>query len=96
MENLILRSYPLHEARAEFSKLGDRALSGEPQRITRHGREAVMIVSEAEWAKRSRSANLGDLLATFAERTGFDEDLLTQPLTRQDRPPGSDFLADGE
>lgn len=38
-----MRSYPLHEARAEFSKLVDRALAGEPQRVTRYGKEAVVL-----------------------------------------------------
>lgn len=92
-----MRTYPLHEARAEFSKLVERALSGEPQRVTRHGKEAVVIISEAEWSKRSnrRSAgNLGDLLAGFAERVGFDEDLFRQPIAGQERPLGSDLLAD--
>ena len=69
-----MRTYPLHEARAEFSKLVDRALAGEPQRVTRYGREAVMIVSEAEWAKRPKSATtLGALLANFATERGFHE-----------------------
>ena len=91
-----MRTYPLHEARAEFSKLVERALAGEPQRVTRYGKEAVMIVSEADWAKRpQRSAStLGDLLAGFAERVGFDEDLFSEPVARQERPLGSDLLAD--
>src|SRR5207248_11260327 len=51
-----MRSYPLHEARSKFSTLIDRALGGEPQRVTRHGKEAVIIVSEASWNARPRSA----------------------------------------
>ena len=92
-----MRTYPLHEARAELSKLVERALKGEPQRVTRYGKEAVVIVSEADWAKRPRSAaTLGDLLATFAETVGFDEDPFSDPIAKQDRPLGSDFLADDE
>jgi prevent-host-death family protein len=91
-----MRTYPLHEARAEFSKLVERALNGEPQRVTRHGKEAVVIISEAEWSKISKAsaATLGDLLAGFAERVGFDEDLFSEPIAKQERPLGSDFLAD--
>ena len=91
-----MRTYPLHEARAEFSKLVERALGGEPQRVTRHGKEAVVIIAEAEWSKGSnRSAgNLGDLLAGFAERVGFDEDLFSEPIAGQERPLGSDLVAD--
>ena len=29
-----MKTYPLNEARAEFSKLVERALAGEPQRVT--------------------------------------------------------------
>lgn len=32
-----MRTYPLHEACAELSRLVDRALAGEPQRVTRAG-----------------------------------------------------------
>lgn len=90
-----MRSYPLHEARAKFSKLVDRALAGEPQRVTRYGREAVVIVSEAEWAKRPKSAaTLGELLAKFAERTGFNEDDFDRPWTSPAGPLGADFTDD--
>lgn len=90
-----MRTYPLAEARAEFSKIVERALAGEPQRVTRYGKEAVVIVSEAEWAKRPKSApTLGHLLADFAERVGFDEGLFDEPRVTQSRPYGSDFLAD--
>ena len=54
-----MRSTPLAEARAEFSKLVDLALNGEPQRVTRRGREAVVIVSEAEWASSQGGAHGG-------------------------------------
>ena len=92
-----VRTYPLHEARAEFSKLVERALGGEPQRVTRHGKEAVVIVSEAEWTKRPESAaTLGDLLADFAERAGFDEDFFSEQIAEQKRPLGADFLGDDE
>jgi prevent-host-death family protein len=68
-----MRSYPLNSARSDFSKVFDRALAGEPQRVTRYGKEAVTIISEAEWDKRSKSApNLGAVLVRFAENTGFD------------------------
>ena len=63
-----MKTYPINEARAEFSKLVERALAGEPQRVTRYGREAVVIVSEADWQARFRSApTLGHLLAQHAE-----------------------------
>ena len=90
-----MRSYPLHEARAEFSKLVDRAIAGEPQRVTRYGRDAVVIVSEADWAKRpKRAANLGELLASFADEHGFQETDFVRPTKSRARPLGSDFTDD--
>ena len=44
-----MKTYPINEARADFSKLVERALAGEPSRVTRYGKEAVVIVSEEEW-----------------------------------------------
>ena len=90
-----MRSYPLNEARAEFSKVIDRALAGEPQRVTRYGKEAVIVIAESEWRKHPKSAaTLGDLLATFAE-TGDDEGkLLEHRPFAQSRPLGSDFIGD--
>ncbi len=35
-------------ARSRFAEVVDRALAGEPQRVTRHGKETVVVVSETE------------------------------------------------
>ena len=87
-----MRSYPLNTARTEFSKVFERALAGEPQRVTRYGKEAVIIVSEAEWNKKPKSAaSLGDLLARFAETSGFGEDGFDRTGIQQKRPLGQDF-----
>lgn len=89
-----MRSYPLHEARAEFSKLVDRALSGEPQRVTRHGKEAVVIVSEQRWNERPKSApTLADLFLKHAGDEGYD-DAVGQACWINERPFGFDFTAD--
>ena len=85
-----MKTYPLNEARADFSKLFDRALAGEPQRVTRHGKEAVMIVSEEEWRIRARSApSLGALLARHARAGTTSEPVAARPW--KERPLGSDF-----
>ncbi len=47
-----MKTYSINKARAHFSKLIDRAIAGEPQRLTRYGKEAVVIVSEREWQAR--------------------------------------------
>jgi prevent-host-death family protein len=85
-----MKTYPLNEARAEFSKVVERALAGEPQRVTRYGKEAVIIVSEDQWTARCRTApTLGVLLAQHA-RSG----LMHEPITDRpwkDRSLGRDF-----
>jgi prevent-host-death family protein len=48
-----MKTHQLQDARASLSRLIEEALKGEPQRVTRRGRDAVVIVSEADWLKRS-------------------------------------------
>jgi prevent-host-death family protein len=89
-----MRSYPLHEARSKFSMLIDRALAGEPQRVTRHGKEAVVIISEAAWNGRPKSAStLADL---FANTIGADKRVkaeipMRQRWAKDKRPLGAEF-----
>ncbi|MGP0089375.1 MAG: type II toxin-antitoxin system Phd/YefM family antitoxin [Xanthobacteraceae bacterium] len=85
-----MKTYPLNEARAEFSKLVERALAGEPQRVTRYGKEAVVIVSEDDWQTRSRAApTLGALLARHARAGTFREEPTDRPW--KERPLGLDL-----
>ena len=85
-----MKSYPLNAARAEFSKLVDRALAGEPQRVTRHGKKAVVIVSEEAWLAARRGApTLGALLARHASEGALDEAIVDRPWA--ERPLGGDF-----
>jgi prevent-host-death family protein len=87
-----MRTYPLNQARAEFSKVVERALAGEPQRVTRYGKEAVIIVSETDWLKGPKSAaTLGDLLADFAVRLEINEALFERQTTPRARALGFDF-----
>jgi prevent-host-death family protein len=91
-----LRTYQLHEARAAFSKLIERALEGEPQRVTRHGREAVVIVSEADWASRTKGGStLADLLLKHAGDEGYGDVIAFDDTTAPMRPLGADFV-DGD
>jgi prevent-host-death family protein len=89
-----MRSTPLRQARAEFSKLIDRALAGEPQRVTRNGTAAVVIVSEAAWTRRSatEAGTLGELLAEHAHAHGFCEEDFDRPWREGGRRLGTDFL----
>lgn len=85
-----MKTYPLNEARAGFSGLIDKALAGEPCRVTRHGKDAVVIVSEAEWRARQKAApTLGDLLGQYARGGRLDEDMTDRPWA--ERPLGGDI-----
>ena len=81
-----MKSYPINKARARLSQLIERALAGEPQRVTRYGKEAVVIVSEQEWrastAARSASS-LGELLARYAHAGALREGITDRPWTER-------------
>lgn len=85
-----MKTTPVSEARAEFSKLIDRAINGEPQRVTRYDKEAVIIVSEAEWDKRRlEPSGLGTKLSKIAELLYPDD--LTSDRPWKERELGRDF-----
>src|SRR5215216_1368113 len=52
-----MRSWLAKDARAHWSELIDRALRGEPQRVTRRGKGAVIFVREDEWLRLSGDAD---------------------------------------
>ena len=75
-----MQSHPLNKARADLSNIIDKALAGEPQRITRHGKQAVIVVSEDEWRKRPQAASsLGALIADWAEQGLLGPDMVDRP-----------------
>ena len=46
----------LQDAKTQFSQLVEAALHGEPQHVTRRGREAVVVLSEATYRALRESA----------------------------------------
>ena len=83
-----MRAIPTHSltmARVNLGAIVDRALAGEPQRITRHGRDAVILVSEAEWASRPVGPpTLGHLLASYAEAGVIGDDITARPWVERE------------
>jgi prevent-host-death family protein len=47
-------AWSVAEAKAKFSELVEKARSKGPQHITRNGRDAAVVVSAEEWARRTR------------------------------------------
>ena len=59
--------WPLQDAKNKFSELVNAALAGEPQRVTRRGRPAVVVLAVEEYDRlrrleRSQAPSLGELL----------------------------------
>ena len=85
-----MKTYPINKARASLSRLVERALAGEPQRVTRYVKQAVVMVSEQEWKARGRSApTLGTLLAGYTRAGKLGGILTDRPWG--ERPLGTDL-----
>lgn len=65
------RQWRIKDARAHFSELVDRAIREGPQIVTRHGKEAVVVIAAGEWERRNRRR--GDLVEFFAGSPLRDE-----------------------
>ena len=62
-----MTDWPLQDAKNKFSALVNAALGGEPQRVTRRGLPAVVVVSAEEYDRlcrleKSSAPTLGELL----------------------------------
>ncbi len=49
-----MASWTLQDAKARFSKLVAEALSGVPQRVSRHGKDAVVILRASDYDELKR------------------------------------------
>ena len=70
-----MRTWPLQEARTHLRDVVDGAIHHGPQRITRHGKDAVIVVSEAEWTRQTK------------DKPSFGSLLAESPMTSNHRPP---------
>jgi len=58
-------TWPVQEARAHLSAVIDAALTGKPQRITRNGKETVVLVRESDFAPGKKFATTKEWLAAL-------------------------------
>ncbi len=82
-----MRSWLIKDARAHLGDVVDAALGGEPQRVTRRGKEAVVVVSEQDWLKLNSPAvdmAFCDFVSTFP--IGPDEWADVAPSRGRSRP----------
>lgn len=56
----------LQDAKARFSELYRQARESGPQRITRHGKEPVVVLREEDYLQLTRTAHGGTLSRFFA------------------------------
>ena len=77
-------NWKLGEAKAKFSEVVRLAASGQPQRVSVYGKDAVVVIAadvfEALWS-RERSSSLHDLLSKSPlNRLTFGEDGVRSPV----------------
>jgi prevent-host-death family protein len=66
-----MRSWPVQDAKARFSEFLEKCLTEGPQRVTRRGSEAAILVRADEWRRLQAAARpaLKELLLTDQART---------------------------
>lgn len=80
------KRWQLQEAKSQFSQLVDKAMTEEPQFVTRHGHDAVVILSFDDYKKLTQPKT--DLVSFFRASP-----LLGEPI---DISRGTDFPRDIE
>jgi prevent-host-death family protein len=64
----VRKEWQLQEAKARFSEVFRLARERGPQRVTKHGRTAVVVIQAEEYERLSRpSAPIGNLVQFFAD-----------------------------
>ncbi len=67
-----MMEWPLQDAKNKFSALVNAALAGEPQRVTRRGEPAVVVLAAEEYERLCRlekadAPTLGELLLSIPQ-----------------------------
>lgn len=57
-----MREIQLKDAKASLSSVVDKAVSGEPSIITRHGKPEAVVLGFKEWERLTRVPSFGRLL----------------------------------
>jgi prevent-host-death family protein len=81
-------AWKLQDAKARFSEVVRRAQTEGPQRVTVHGKDAVVIVSAADYAKSQPSGRTGaDLVAAMQQARKLGLRLKPRRFVSPVRPP---------
>ena len=94
-----MAEWPLQDAKNKFSAAVNAALAGEPQRVTRRGQPAVVVVATEEYERLCRlekpnAPTLGELLLEIPQD---DEEFerLSLATSRQFEPAGGCYVRSG-
>ena len=79
-----MTEWPLQDAKNKFSAVVDAALAGEPQRVTRRGQPAVVVLAVEEYERLCRlelasAPSLGELLLEIPQDDGEFERIPLDP-----------------
>jgi prevent-host-death family protein len=78
--------WQLQDAKARFSEVFQLARSRGPQRVTRHGKEAVMVVPAEEFERLSGRSRQGGLIEFFAKSPLAGSGIKLERVTDYGRP----------
>ncbi|MCY3646722.1 MAG: type II toxin-antitoxin system Phd/YefM family antitoxin [Chloroflexi bacterium] len=83
-----MNDWPLQDAKNRFSAVVDAALAGEPQRVTRRGRPAVVVLAVDEYERlrqieKANAPTLGELLLDIPQ-DGHEFERLPLPARSSD------------
>jgi len=77
-----LKTWKLEDAKNGFSEVVRRALAHQPQRVTRGGRDAVIVISAEDYASLTATQNLVEFFRNSPLAEAFQSgelDLARQP-----------------
>ncbi len=82
-------AWSVAEAKAKFSEVIDKARREGPQRVTRHGKDAAVIVSADEWRAMTQPADERTFInALLDPRARVLTDEEAERLFARDKTPG--------
>jgi prevent-host-death family protein len=93
LAKLIMKRVSIFEGKNKFSKLVEEASKGEPQIITKNGKETAVVISIEEYKRlKAQKQSLSDLLLSSPWR-GADLDLTRNKDTGRPAPDfsGSEY-----
>lgn len=78
-----MKSWKLEDAKNQFSELVRRAMDHEPQRVTRNGRDAVVVLSADDYERLVAPSDLVQFLQQSPLARAFESGELTIERSRE-------------